>query len=126
MVYNEEKKKEYAMKKLFIFLLVLAILACGCNLNGSAGSTSDVDWPTGPIPVETTPTGPAATEPTNPRPTDPPPTGPAPVDPEECTAHKDGNDDGYCDDCHTYLIIYIDNRKHQSLHRNNTHSRLHL
>ena len=112
------------MKKIFIFLLVLAILACGCNLNGSAGYTPDIDWPTGPMPViptptdpvPTDPTGPAATDPTGPRPTDPPPTGPAPVDPEECTAHKDGNNDGYCDDCHTYVIIYIDFYSINDLH----------
>lgn len=105
------------MKKFLIVLIVLAILACGCNLNGLAGTTPNMQLPTGPMPV--LPTGPIPVVPTNPTPTNPTPTIPAPtnppapsdpptVKPEQCTNHKDGNNDSYCDDCQTLLLVYLD------------------
>ncbi len=31
-----------------------------------------------------------------------------PVDPTECTSHKDADDNGYCDDCYTSVIVILD------------------
>lgn len=91
------------MKKVLIALIVLAILVCACSLNGHTGTQPDATIPTFPIP-------------TNPRPTEPPPTGTPPVDPSQCTDHKDENNDGYCDDCYVFQIVYVDFYSINDLH----------
>ena len=105
------------MKKVLIIFIVLAVLACGCNPGDTSGSIPNTQMPTGPVVSQPTekPTD-APTEAPTERPTTPPPSDPPVVDPGECTAHKDGNNDGYCDDCHIYLIIYVDFYSINDLH----------
>ena len=106
------------MKKILILFIVLAILACGCNPGDTSGSIPNTQLPTGPVPTEKPTEAPTEkpTEAPTERPTTPPPSDPPVVDPGECTAHKDGNNDGYCDDCHLYLIIYVDFYSINDLH----------
>lgn len=78
------------MKKVLIVLVVLAVLLSGCNLNDLLNNLTNIQGPT------------------NPAPTNPPPTGEPSVDPEDCVAHADENDDGYCDGCYTPIVVTID------------------
>lgn len=78
------------MKKLLAALLMVALLLSGC--------------------------GPAIQpNPTNP--TNPPITTDSPtVDPSDCAQHKDANDNGSCDDCGSFLLVYIDLYSINDLH----------
>lgn len=77
------------MKKLFAALLIAAILLSGCDWTGDLNLN---------INVPTAPTKPPA------------------VDPSECTQHKDADANDYCDDCGTFLLVYIDLYSINDLH----------
>jgi hypothetical protein len=68
--------------KLFIILLLLTALLCGC-MAANPGSTAPTDGPTTPT---TTPT-----QPTEPQPTDPPPTEPKPLEPLTIQGYHSGS-----------------------------------
>ena len=38
------------------------------------------------------------------------------AEPDECDPHKDANDDGYCDECDTYVIVVVDIYGFNDLH----------
>ncbi len=88
------------MKKLIALLLVIAFCLSGCKfLNGNVGDNSGV--PDSGI------TDPGTDNPGTDNPgTDTPGTGDS--DDTECTTHRDGDDDGYCDDCSEYVIVIIE------------------
>lgn len=108
------------MKKLIVLLLILSLCLCGCDvvesyLQGDGHSDSDVATPsvdTSTDQTQNNTTGGNNTAGGNTTAggdnTAAPPEGEPTVDPDDCTAHVDVNDDGYCDDCFTYVIVVID------------------
>ena len=102
------------MKKLFAALLVLAILLSGC---GPAITPEPTNPNVPTIPANpTVPSNPS--DPTDPAmPTEPQgPTTPPAVDPSACAKHKDADNNAFCDDCGSNLLIYLDFYSINDLH----------